>query len=246
MHRHQALQALPISLIALRRGLGVLLGAALLALLVACASLSQVGTKPGHYRVQRGDTLSQIARKSGRTVDELRRWNKLNNVHQINVGQVLRITPPATSARAPSARPTPAKRASAPPAARKPAPTPAISLKLVRPAQGQIIQDYNGSSSRGLTIANVAGTPVVAAAAGSVMYVGSKLRAYGNLIIIQHDSQHLTVYAHNRSLLVKEGQKVAQGQKIAEMGSTGSNRIALYFELRRNGQPINPASAFRE
>jgi len=108
-----------------------------------------------------------------------------------------------------------------------------------------MVQTYNGSSSRGITIANVAGTPVVAAAAGTVMYANDGLRAYGNLIIIQHDANYLTIYAHNRKLLVKEGQKVAQGQRIAEMGATGSHQVALYFELRHNGQAVDPSGAFK-
>jgi len=229
------------------RGLRIGFCTALLSLLLACGVIRQAGVEPGYYRVQRGDTLSQIARKTNRSVAELQRWNKLPNVNRINVGQLLRITPPGNV-------PTPPARASAQQAkpsssTSKPTPSTPIAsaprLSLVRPAQGQIIQHYNGTSSRGITIANVAGTPIVAAAAGAVRYVGSGLRAYGKLIIIQHDDQHLTIYAHNRALLVKEEQRVSQGQKIAEMGDTGSNRVALYFELRRNGQPIDPAGAFK-
>ena len=215
--------------------------AVLVPLLVACGtSYPPVGE--GQYRVQKGDTLTQIARKQGRTVAELRRWNNLSNANVINVGQVLRVVPPggATApSRSTASRSTPAKTS-------KPsAPAPAVSLSMVRPAQGKLVQGYNGSSSRGLTIANSAGTPIVAAAGGSVVYAGSGLRAYGNLIIIQHNSQYLSIYAHNRRLLVKEGQKVSKGQKIAEMGDSGSIRVALYFELRRNGQAINPERGFK-
>lgn len=243
-------EALPIPAPALpvrarrRKGLRLLACALVLPLIVACGT-RQGPVEPGHYRVQRGDTLTQIARKEGRTVDELRRWNKLNNANLIEVGQVLRVAPPGGANTPPARSPSsgPDKTGGASTGGGKPAPAPTI--RLARPAQGQIVQQYNGSSSRGITIANTAGTPVVAAAAGSVMYAGTGLRAYGNLIIIQHDSSHLTIYAHNRKLLVKEGQKVGQGQKIAEMGDTGSNRVGLYFELRRNGQAINPSSAFQ-
>jgi len=219
------------------RGLRILLCIVLLPLLVACGALRQSGVEPGYYLVQHGDTLTHIARKTGRTVAELQRWNTLPNANRIRVGQVLRVSPPG--------------KVDTPPGKSPPAPTttavstPATSLSLVRPAQGQIVQSYNGSTSRGVTISNVAGTPIVAAAAGSVKYAGSGLRAYGNLIIIQHDDSHLTIYAHNRILLVQDGQKVSQGQKIAEMGDTGSNRVALYFELRRNGKPVNPVGAFK-
>jgi len=214
--------------------------------LAACGT-HQVTVAPGYYRVRRGDTLMQISRRTGHSVEELRRWNRLANANRIQVGQVLRVTPPG-GATALSAKPA----ASAKPATTRPAPAPAkpppaaaARLTLVRPAQGRIVEAYNGTSSRGLTIANAAGTPVVAAAAGSVMYASDGLRAYGNLIIIQHDANYLTIYAHNRKLLVREGQKVQQGQRIAEMGSTGSHRVALYFELRRNGQPVDPSGAFR-
>jgi len=230
-----------------RCGLRVLLCAVLLPLIIACSAARQTAVDPGYYRVQRGDTLTHIARKAGRTVDELRRWNRLPNANRISVGQVLRISPPGNTARTPPVKTTPPlnRGKSASTSTPSPAPPPAPTLALVRPAPGQIVQSYNGSTSRGITIANAVGTPVVAAAAGSVKYAGAGLRAYGNLVIIQHDSRHLTIYAHNRALLVKEGQNVSQGQKIAEMGGTGSNRVALYFELRRDGQPVNPSGAFR-
>jgi len=221
--------------------------AALVLLLAACATrLPPVA--PGYYRVVRGDTLFQISRQTGRTVAELRRWNGLTNANQIRAGQVLRIVPPRSVAK-------PVKRAADPKTAPKPAPktvvkpaskpaTSAPTIRLVRPAQGKITQTYS-VSSRGITITNQAGSAVVAAAAGA----SSGLPAYGNLVIIQHDQRHLTIYAHNRKLLVKPGQQVSQGQRIAEMGNTGSNRAdkqaALYFELRRDGQPIDPYGMFK-
>jgi len=248
--RRQALRALALP--------GLL--AAVLPWLAACG-MRQAAVAPGYYRVRRGDTLMQISRRTGHSVEALRRWNRLSNANRIQVGQVLRVAPPSSAngtltATVKPASPKPAtpKPASPKPASPKPAspkppaprPTPApVRIALVRPAQGRIVTTYNGSTSRGLTIANAAGTPVVAAAAGSVMYASNGLRAYGNLIIIQHDAHYLTIYAHNRKLLVQEGQKVAQGQRIAEMGSTGSQRTALYFELRRNGQAIDPAGAFK-
>jgi len=227
-------------------------GAVLLAALAACGTrLPPV--EPGYYRVVRGDTLFQISRQTGRTVGELRRWNGLTNVHQIRAGQVLRVVPPgnATTSAGRSVAPKPAPNSTPKPAVKpmpvKPA-TEVPAIRLARPAQGRIIQPYS-ASSRGITIANQAGTAVVAAAAGSVAYASNGLPAYGNLVIIQHDRHHLTIYAHNRRLLVKEGQQVGQGQRIAEMGNTGSNRAgkpaALYFELRRDGQPVDPSGMFR-
>jgi len=116
-------------------------------------------------------------------------------------------------------------------------------IKLAWPADGTLTQRYNGSSSKGLTIVNKAGTPVKAAAAGTVVYAGNRLRGYGNLVIVQHAGEFLSIYAHNEKLLVKEGQKVSQGQQLAEMGSTDRSGPALYFELRRRGQPVDPIAA---
>jgi len=233
-----------------RRGLHALIVVTALPWLAACGT-RQAAVAPGYYRVRRGDTLMQISRRTGHSVEELRRWNRLSNANRIQVGQVLRVAPPggATALPAKSAPAKPASAKPAPtrtaPAPTKPAPIAPARITLVRPAQGRIVEAYNGNSSRGLTIANAAGTPVVAAAAGSVMYASDGLRAYGNLIIIEHNANYLTIYAHNRKLLVQQGQKVVQGQRIAEMGSTGSHRVALYFELRRNGQPVDPSGAFK-
>lgn len=94
---------------------------------------------------------------------------------------------------------------------------------------------------KGLAIAGKAGEPVVAAADGRVVYAGSGLRGYGNLVIVKHNALYLSAYAHNQTLLVKEDQQVKRGQKIAEMGSTDADRVQLHFEIRRQGKPIDPA-----
>lgn len=94
---------------------------------------------------------------------------------------------------------------------------------------------------KGLSIAGKPGEPVLAAADGRVVYAGSGLRGYGNLIIVKHNSTFLTAYAHNQALLVKEDQAVRRGQKIAEMGSSDADRVKLHFEVRRLGKPIDPA-----
>jgi lipoprotein NlpD len=114
------------------------------------------------------------------------------------------------------------------------------TIKLVRPAQGTTLTAFNGSTSKGIDIGGQPGDPVVAAADGSVIYVGKDVRAYGNMIIIKHNDVILTAYAHNRTMLVKENDVVRQGQKIAEMGSTGTTGTKLHFEVRRNGVAVNP------
>ena len=103
-----------------------------------------------------------------------------------------------------------------------------------------MLASFNGTNLKGIDIANAVGTPVVAAAAGTVVYAGDSLRGYGNLLIIKHNADFLTAYAHNRRLLVKEGQSVAQGQQIAEMGDSDNDRVALHFELRYKGRSIDP------
>lgn len=111
------------------------------------------------------------------------------------------------------------------------------------PAIGKVISGYNDSTgaNKGIKIAGTQGQPVFAAAAGRVVYSGSGLRGYGNLVIVKHDDTYLSAYAHNSKLLVKEGQTVAKGQKIAEMGSSDAPQVQLHFEIRKLGRPVNPA-----
>ena len=100
---------------------------------------------------------------------------------------------------------------------------------------------FDELKNKGVDIAGRAGDPVLAAADGRVVYAGSGLRGYGNLVILKHNNTFLTAYAHNQSLLVKEDQAVKQGQKIAEMGSSDADRVKLHFEIRRLGKPVDPA-----
>lgn len=110
------------------------------------------------------------------------------------------------------------------------------------PASGLLIGRFssNGSLNKGIDIAGELGQPVLAASDGTVVYAGSGLRGYGELIIIKHSDTYVSAYGHNRRLLVKEGQQVKAGQTIAEMGSTGADRVKLHFEIRRQGKPVDP------
>ena len=139
-----------------------------------------------------------------------------------------------------SVAPAPKPVASAPVPSSVPAPPAAPAARLVWPAQGPVIGKFDGSRNKGIDIAGQAGAPVVAAEAGRVVYAGSELRGYGNLVIVKHSEQLLTAYAHNRKILVKENQTVRQGQRIAEMGSSGTDRVKLHFEVRRQGKPVDP------
>lgn len=108
------------------------------------------------------------------------------------------------------------------------------------PASGAVLSGFDEKLSKGVSIAGKAGDPVLAAADGRVVYAGSSLRGYGNLVIVKHAGNYLTAYAHNQTLLVKEEQAVRRGQKIAEMGSTDADRVKLHFELRKQGKPVDP------
>ncbi len=109
------------------------------------------------------------------------------------------------------------------------------------PAAGSVVAAFDEAKSKGLAIGGNAGDAVLAAADGRVVYVGSGIRGYGNLVIVKHNATYLTAYAHNQALLVKEDQAVRRGQKIAEMGSSDADRVQLHFEIRRQGKPIDPA-----
>jgi lipoprotein NlpD len=108
------------------------------------------------------------------------------------------------------------------------------------PASGKIIAGFNETSSKGVDLSGKPGDPVLAAASGRVVYAGTGLRGYGKLVIVKHDNSYLSAYAHNQNLLVKEGQAVSRGQKIAELGDTDSDRPKLHFEIRRQGKPVDP------
>ena len=110
------------------------------------------------------------------------------------------------------------------------------------PTSGVLISKFssNGSLNKGIDIAGDLGQPVLAASDGSVVYAGSGLRGYGELVIIKHSDTYVSAYGHNRRLLVREGQQVKAGQAIAEMGSTGTDRVKLHFEIRRQGKPVDP------
>lgn len=148
----------------------------------------------------------------------------------------------------PPAVPVPPQAVSAPPQAAPAPPRPAEPAspedEWTWPARGSLAYRFgDGGALKGLGIAGKAGSPVLAAASGRVVYSGAGLRGYGKLVIIKHGEEYLTVYAHNRALLVKEGEQVRRGQRIAEMGDTDTDRVVLHFELRRFGKPVDPLSA---
>jgi len=146
--------------------------------------------------------------------------------------------PPAVVAETPAAKPE-----TAPPKVETPAASPddPDGIAWSWPAKGTVVANFNeGGGTKGLQIAGEMGQPVLASASGRVVYTGSGLRGYGNLVIIKHNNTYLSAYAHNRAVLVKQGDNVAKGQKIAEMGNSDASRVMLHFEIRRLGKPVDP------
>jgi lipoprotein NlpD len=217
---------------------------------------SENAGKSGFYSVRSGDTLTKIALDHGQAWRDIAKWNGLDNPNVIEVDQVLRVAPPITEANAakvainsrPAATSTPSAAATTPapqnaPLNAAPAVSPALDEGLVFawPHPGQVLAGFDEAKNKGLDFAGKAGDPVLAAAEGKVVYAGSGLRGYGNLVILKHNNTYLTAYAHNQTLLVKEDQAVAKGQKIAEMGSSDADRVKLHFEIRKQGKPVDPA-----
>jgi lipoprotein NlpD len=232
---------------------------------------SENAGKTGYYTVKPGDTVMRIGLDSGQNFRDIVRWNNLENPNLIEVGQVLRVTPPtgdgplvvtrpvmpgAVTPGTTTLPPLPPASAATNPASTASAPRPALppataslppaapgeeELGLMWPAQGSLIAGFDEVKNKGYDIAGKTGDPVIAAADGRVVYAGAGLRGYGNLIILKHNNTFLTAYAHNQTLLVKEDQTVRKGQKIAEMGSSDADRVKLHFEVRRQGKPVDPS-----
>nr|WP_290446651.1 peptidoglycan DD-metalloendopeptidase family protein [Pseudomonas guariconensis] len=223
----------------------------------------------GQYVVKPGDTLYSIAFRYGWDYKELAARNGIAAPYTIRPGQPIRfssgsggsttvVSSPSSSSKTTVTR-RPVASTSTPPASNggKPVTPPATTTAPVItqvpaaersvggwswPANGVLIGKFasNGSLNKGIDIAGDLGQPVFAASGGSVVYAGSGLRGYGELIIIKHNDTYVSAYGHNRRLLVREGQQVKAGQTIAEMGSTGTDRVKLHFEIRRQGKPVDP------
>ena len=204
------------------------------------------------YRmVATGDTLYSIAWEAGRNYKELAAWNGIAPPYTIQPGQKLRLLPPGANPA--SARPAKTNEAAkkSVKAEKNNRPDGGQTEKIKRatadfgpwswPAEGKILNYYGRNrGNKGLDIGGKKGQGVRAAAAGRVVYQGSGLRGYGKLIILKHNDDFLSAYAHNDNVYVKEGDMVKRGQQIAEMGTSGADRVKLHFEIRRGGVPVDP------
>ena len=212
--------------------------------------------RPSTHTVSGGDTLYGIAWRYGMDYRTLASVNNIALPYTIYPGQRLSLSSkPAATTSTPPGKPrftSPPKTKSAP-AVTKPPPAPAtrqassskqVSLGPVSawrwPTRGKVVRGFSGTVHKGIDIDGSAGDPVRAVAPGRVVYSGSGIVGYGNLLIVKHNELYLSAYGHNRRLLVKEGESVKTGQLIAEKGSSATNTVKLHFEIRREGKPIDP------
>ncbi|PJG59615.1 peptidoglycan DD-metalloendopeptidase family protein [Aeromonas cavernicola] len=221
------------------------------------------------YQVRRGDTLSSIGRQFGMTPQALAQHNSLSAPYALQAGQVLNVQSASRSAASSgeATRPVPVTRPVSIATTSNQA-TPFIAQKPIEqsitkeysgsakqkitksqsqptwhwPAQGRIVEGFSVAEqgNKGIDIAGKKGQPIYAASSGSVVYAGSALRGYGKLIILKHDDDYLSAYAHNDELRVREGDNVKGGSVIASMGSTDAPDVRLHFEIRYRGKSINP------
>lgn len=215
----------------------------------------------GEHTVTRGESLYLIAWRYGRDIKELAISNQLESPYIIQPGDKISLREPTLAQRESyarrhqprSSRVAVQERAVAKPAPKlSQAPQPVVSQSKSKtlsssqfwtwPVNGKLIAKFsqNPKPNKGIDIGNNLGTPVKATKPGKVVYSGQGLRGYGRLLIIKHDDDFLSAYAHNHELLVKEGHYVTQGQTIAKMGKSDTNQVKLHFEIRKNGQPVDP------
>ena len=230
----------------MRRAAAVVLASVLA--LAGCATDGLVGRTfdPAVYVVRPGDTVYSIAWRYQVDPQDLIRWNGLEHPDRLRVGQRLRLGPGSGRVPSAEARRTGEQDAGterAPARSEQGAPEPAGARGPWRwPTEGRLVGTYDDGrvAGRGIDIAGELGQPVQATAAGEVVYSGEGLQAYGRLVIIRHEGQYLSAYAHNSELLVREGQRVTAGQQIARMGESADGVAMLHFEIRREGRPVDP------
>lgn len=237
---------------------------------VGDAAASKPVDDRSYYVVKKGDTLYRIALDFGQSYQELVVWNNLANPNDLKIDQVLRVAPPSGLAKSGAQTAAIATNASGIETRQLAPPTPPnktepngdkqpysdsklaemkkpdsaqdtgdASVSWMWPASGKVTAAFD-ESKKGIDIAGKSGQAVVAAGAGKVMYAGSGIRGYGNLVIVKHTSILLSAYAHNKKILVKEGQSVTKGQQIAEMGDSDADAVKLHFEIRQQGKPVDP------
>lgn len=237
--------------------------------MAGCASKPQINNSsryamaPNYYTVRSGDTLSGIAMRYGLDYISIAEMNDIAPPYRIYVNQSLRLkkgSSPRTVSTQVIAQPEQIKRQTIALPTTQPvtpvtqptttAPStnttvtsvaPNSSLRWIKPNNGPVIQGFNlANNVKGIRYGGNQGDPIYAAADGQVVYAADGLKEYGNLVLIKHIDGYISAYAHNSKMLVKSGDNVTAGQKIAEMGSTGASQVMLEFQIRLDGKPINP------
>ncbi|VAW74714.1 Murein hydrolase activator NlpD [hydrothermal vent metagenome] len=221
---------------------------------------------PATHTVGQSDTLYSVAFLYGKTVEQLAGWNGIRKPYTIYRGQKIRLIAPPRKPPPVVRRPAPSKPKVSAPSKPKRSASPAVKPSQPKvtasrpkaatavpavskgppvwtwPAKGKLIRrfDARAAGKKGINIAGKPGAPVRSAAAGKVVYAGSGLSGYGRLIIVKHNKDFLSAYAHNRKLVAREGQQVKKGELIARMGSSATDRTQLHFEIRKKGRPVDP------
>ncbi|MFA2963957.1 peptidoglycan DD-metalloendopeptidase family protein [Acinetobacter pittii] len=237
--------------------------------MAGCASKPQINNSsryamaPNYYTVRSGDTLSGIAMRYGLDYISIAEMNDIAPPYRIYVNQSLRLkkgSSPRTVSTQVMAQPEQIKRQTialpttqpvtpvTQPTTTEPSTNttvtsvaPNSSLRWIKPNNGPVIQGFNlANNVKGIRYGGNQGDPIYAAADGQVVYAADGLKEYGNLVLIKHIDGYISAYAHNSKMLVKSGDNVTAGQKIAEMGSTGASQVMLEFQIRLDGKPINP------
>ncbi|MEM7432787.1 MAG: peptidoglycan DD-metalloendopeptidase family protein [Pseudomonadota bacterium] len=202
-------------------------------LVAGCGGSSTYSSSRDEHIVRSGETLFSIAWRYGKDPAALARWNRLGDGSLIHPGQVIRLYPPAGGVAPTTQRPTP-----------KPLPKiptqPSPDWSWPTAGRANVAFGAKPGTGTGVLIDGKTGQTIRAAASGQVVYAGSGLIGYGQLIIIKHNDTYLSAYGYNASLLVKEGEKINQGQRIATMGEGPERKARLHFEIRKNGKPVNP------
>lgn len=221
-------------------------------------SPTQSAATAGDYVVKAGDNLFRIALDHGLAYRDIAAWNNIADVNDIKVGQVLKLSgsegagsggvvvSAANTQSSVTTKPisdkavaTNTTAGTSGTATTKTAVSDDDAIKMIWPTQGKVTTAFT-QKIKGINIAGTLGQPVVAVADGNVVYSGTGLRGYGRMLIIKHNKVYLTAYGHNNKLLVKEGDTVKKGQKIAEMGNSDAESVKLHFEVRRFGKPVDP------
>lgn len=217
----------------------------------------------GSYVVRRGDTLNSIALEHGVDFRDVARWNNLDDPAKIRVGQSLQVSAPERAQAqagtqvgavrapgAPESRPLESRPLESRPLGQVPVPKPespkpaperiADGIVFIWPAKGTVLAGFSEPRVKGIDIGGRIGDPVVAAAPGKVIYVGAGIPGLGKFVVIKHNDELSTVYAHAKEVLVKMDQAVIRGQRIAELGDSDADRPKLHFQVRRLGKPLDP------